>query len=418
MMNTSRHDTPSTVELLSSRSGKTLREPSAKRWQQVLARDKSADGQFFYAVKTTRIYCRPGCPSRRPTQRNVEFFPTATAAEQAGFRPCKRCEPNRRAPQLDPQAPLIVAAVNYLASRPAESVRLDELARATGASRVTVLRAFRRVLGVSPREYARAQRIHKFQQTLRPESSAGTQKPVRTQSSNRLRLSSRKRITDAIYDAGFSSSSRLYEKGTEALGMTPTRLRSGGAGVAIRYTTASSPLGRVLVAASDIGICAITFASTDHEALRDLQKRFPNAQLTDDSKPSGWLAQAVTYVLSQMTEHPMAATFPLDTRATAFQQRVWKALQQIPRGETRSYSDVARELGQPTAVRAVATAIASNPVALAIPCHRVIGQGGALTGYRWGLKRKRQLLDAEGLHNAEAQPGKDNAMHRIARRRP
>jgi AraC family transcriptional regulator of adaptative response/methylated-DNA-[protein]-cysteine methyltransferase len=373
---------------------------SARRWQQVLTRDRSADGQFFYGVKTTRIYCRPGCPSRRPARGNVAFFPTSIAAEQAGFRPCKRCEPNRPTPHLDPQAPLIAAAVRHLQSRPAETVRLDELARVTGASRLTVMRAFRRVLGVSPHEFARAQRIQRFQNKLRPDvkDPNGKQPEVST----RLPRSSGKRITDAIYEAGFGSSSRLYERSTDTLGMTPKRLRSGGAGVGIRYATVASPLGRVLVAASDIGICSIAFGSTDDEAIADLRRRFPNAQLTYDATPNGWLKQAVQYTLSQTTEHPMAATFPLDVRATAFQQRVWKALQQIPRGQTRSYSDVARELGRPSAVRAVAAAIGSNPVALAIPCQRVVGRNGSLTGYRWGLERKRRLLNAEAGDSAAA----------------
>ncbi|HEX6497202.1 MAG TPA: methylated-DNA--[protein]-cysteine S-methyltransferase [Acidobacteriaceae bacterium] len=363
--------------------------PTSK-WQRVLTRDHSADGQFFYAVVSTRIYCRPSCPSRRPARRNVSFFATAAAAEQAGFRPCKRCQPNNAAPRLDPQAALIQAAVNYLASRPTEKVRLDELSRATGASRLTVLRAFRRVLGVSPREYARAQRISAFRAALRP-----AEPTVATSRSRRLSDDRGKRITDAIYEAGFGSSSRLYESSAKSLGMKPTALRSGGEGLAIRYTIAACVLGRVLVAASEIGICFIAFAATHPEAVADLRKRFPKAQLSEDKKPSGWLAQGVAFVLSQTTEHPLAATFPLDVRATAFQQRVWKALQQIPRGETRSYSDVARELGRPSAVRAVAAAIGSNPVALAIPCHRVIGHNGSLTGYRWGLDRKKKLLKAE-----------------------
>lgn len=366
---------------------------SGKRWQQVLARDRSADGTFFYAVKSTRIYCRPGCPSRRPTRRNVSFFATAAAAEQAGFRPCKRCEPNRPTPRLDPQAPMIRAAVNYLAARPAEKVQLDELSRVTRAGRLTVLRAFRRVLGVSPREYAHAQRMSVFQAALRPEGPDAASAPKRER---RRPSETTKRITDAIYEAGFGSSSRLYESSTKSLGMKPTTLRNGGDGLAIRYTTAACVLGRVLVAASDIGICSIAFAATDAEALTDLHKRFPKAQLSQDKNPAGWLTQGVAFVVSQTTEHPLAATFPLDVRATAFQQRVWKALQEIPRGETRSYSDVARGLGRPAAARAVAAAIGSNPIALAIPCHRVIGQDGSLTGYRWGLERKRKLLKAEG----------------------
>ena len=382
------------AELPRTPAARERTDNSAARWQQVLSRDRSSDGQFFYAVKTTRIYCRPGCPSRRPARGNVSFFTTSEAAEQAGFRPCKRCEPDRPASEPDPQAAVVAAAVEYLLSRPGENVRLENLARVTGASRLTVLRAFRRVLGVSPQEFARAQRIQRFQKTLSPgvnraASSRGRKGP------SGAKQNSATRITDAIYEAGFGSSSRLYEQSDEALGMTPKRLRSGGAGTEIRYATARSPLGRVLVAATQVGICSIAFANSEDEAVSDLRGRFPNAQLKRDSAAGGLLKQALQYALSQMTEHPLATSFPLDVRATAFQQRVWKALQQIPRGETRSYSDVARELGRPSAVRAVATAIGSNPVALAVPCHRVIGQNGALTGYRWGLDRKRKLLHAE-----------------------
>jgi AraC family transcriptional regulator of adaptative response/methylated-DNA-[protein]-cysteine methyltransferase len=326
----------------------------------------------------------------------VAFFPSAGAAEQAGFRPCKRCEPDRTHPKLDPQAPLIDSAIQYLAAHPAGNVRLSDLAGATGASPLTVLRAFRRVMGVSPREYARAQRTTLFKNALRPKDSAPKSDGTKAERSQREPQLKTKRITDAIYEAGFGSSSRLYESSAQSLGMTPTRLRNGGDGLLIRYTIANCSLGRALVAASEIGICAIAFATTDTEALADLRRRFPKAQIIEDKKSTGWLSQGVTYVLSQTTEHPLAATFPLDVRATAFQQRVWKALQQIPRGETRSYSDVARELGRPSAVRAVAAAIGSNPIALAIPCHRVIGQNGTLTGYRWGLDRKRKLLNAEG----------------------
>jgi AraC family transcriptional regulator of adaptative response/methylated-DNA-[protein]-cysteine methyltransferase len=374
---------------------------SGRQWQQVLARDSTADGQFVYAVKTTRIYCRPGCPSRRPARRNVAFFATPAAAEQAGYRACKRCEPDRATPKPDPQAPLVSAAVSYLASRRTEQVRLDELAQATGASRLTVLRAFRRVLGVSPREYARTQRINHFAKALRPGEPAAA--PGKNGQRAAVTAKSKQRkITDAIYEAGFGSSSRLYESSTQSLGMTPARLRNGGHGVVIRYTTARCPLGRALVAATDQGICAISFAATDAAAIGELRKRFPRARIEQDRKPSGWLAQGVAYVLSQTTEHPLAVNFPLDVRATAFQQRVWKALQQIPRGETRSYSHIARELGRASAARAVGAAIGSNPIALVIPCHRVIGQNGTLTGYRWGLDRKRALLNAEGCPPPEA----------------
>jgi len=359
-----------------------------RQWQQVLARDTAADGQFFYAVKSTMIYCRPSCPSRRPARQNVRFFPTASAAEQAGFRACKRCKPELATPRPDPQAGLIARASDYLATHATERTRLADLARVTGVGRLTLLRAFRRVLGVSPGEFARAQRVARFKDALRPAMASAplinppAQPPAR-------------RITDAIYESGFGSSSRLYESSRDSLGMTPRTLRSGGAGLVIRYATARSPLGRMLAAATDAGICAIAFGRDDAELLADLRQRFNRAQLVPAKGNTGWLAEALAFVLSQTTEHPLAATFPLDVRATAFQQRVWRALQQVPRGQTRSYSALARQLGKPTAARAVAAACAANPVALAVPCHRAIAADGSLTGYRWGLQRKQKILAAE-----------------------
>jgi AraC family transcriptional regulator of adaptative response/methylated-DNA-[protein]-cysteine methyltransferase len=353
-----------------------------RQWQQVLERDARADGQFFYAVKSTRIYCRPSCPSRRPARKNVSFFPTSAAAEAAGFRACRRCEPNRAAPRPDPQAAVVAAATDYLTAHAAERTRLADLTKATGVGRLSILRSFRRVLGISPGEFARAQRVARFQKALRPNEQSGAN-------------GARKRITDAIYEAGFGSSSRLYEGSGEVLGMTPRTMRAGGAGSLIRYATAVSPLGRMLVAATSTGICAIAFGHDDAELLADLRKRFDKAQLVPAKGNTGWLADAVAFVVSQTSEHPLAANFPLDVRATAFQQRVWKALRQIPRGETRSYSALAREIGRPTAARAVAAACGANPVAIAVPCHRVLGQDGSLTGYRWGVERKRKLLAAE-----------------------
>jgi AraC family transcriptional regulator of adaptative response/methylated-DNA-[protein]-cysteine methyltransferase len=353
-----------------------------RQWQQVLERDARADGQFFYAVKSTKIYCRPSCPSRRPARKNVSFFPTAAAAEAAGFRACKRCEPNRAAPRPDPQAAVIAAATEYLTEHATERTRLDDLAKATGVGRLTILRGFRRVLGVSPGEFARAQRVARFQKALRPSKQPAENGAPR-------------RITDAIFEAGFGSSSRLYESSADALGMTPRMMRAGGAGSLIRYTTAASPLGRMLVAATSSGVCAIAFGRDDAELVADLRARFDKAQLVPAKGNTGWLADAVAFVASQTTEHPLAATFPLDVRATAFQQRVWKALQQIPRGETRSYSALARDLGKPTAARAVVAACGANPVAIAVPCHRVVAHDGSLTGYRWGVERKRKLLAAE-----------------------
>jgi len=345
-----------------------------KQWQQVLERDSSADGQFFYAVKSTRVYCKPSCPSRRPTRKNVTFFPTTAAAESAGYRACKRCEPERTTAKPDPQAGAIAAVTEYLKDHADERTRLADVAKATGVGRLTILRGFKRVLGVSPGQFAKEARLAKFKDKVRQPKT---------------------RITDAIYEAGYGSSSRLYEKSGASLGMTPRVMREGGAGLLIRYTTAPSPLGRMLVATTDVGICSIAFGRDDTELAAGLRERFNKAQLVAARGNTGWLAEAVAFVTSQMTEHPLAATFPLDVRATAFQQRVWKALQQIPRGETRSYSELARELGSPKSVRAIAGACAANPVAVIVPCHRVVGKNGSLTGYRWGVERKQKLLTAE-----------------------
>ncbi len=347
---------------------------AGKFWQQVLERDSRADGQFFYAVKSTKIYCNPSCPSRRPTRKNVTFFPTAVAAEAAGYRACLRCEPNRTEPRPDLQAAAIQAASEYLTEHASERTKLADLAKATGLGKLTILRGFKRVLGVTPGEFAKEARLAKFKEKVREP---------------------KKSVTDAIYEVGFGSSSRLYEGSAVSLGMTPRVMREGGAGLLIRYCIADSPLGRMLVATTDFGICAILFGRDQKELEADLRLRFAKAQLQPARGNTGWLAEAVAFVLSQLSEHPQAAKFPLDVRATAFQQRVWKALQTIPRGETRSYTELARELGKPTAARAVAAACAANPLALAVPCHRVVAADGSLAGYRWGIDRKRKLLNAE-----------------------
>jgi AraC family transcriptional regulator, regulatory protein of adaptative response / methylated-DNA-[protein]-cysteine methyltransferase len=347
-----------------------------KQWQQVLERDANADGQFVYAVKSTKIYCKPSCASRRPMRKQVSFFPSPALAEAAGYRACKRCEPERTEAKADPQAGAIAAVTAYLRDH-ADSearTRLADVAKATGVGRLTILRGFKRVLGVSPGEYAKEARLAKFKDKVREP---------------------KKRITDAIYEAGYGSSSRLYEKSSAALGMTPRVMREGGAGLLIRYCTAATSLGRMLVATTDVGICSIAFGRDDKELVVGLRERFAKAQLVAAKGNTGWLADAVAFVASQLGEHPLAATFPLDVRATAFQQRVWKALQEIPRGETRSYSELALQLGVPKASRAVGAAVGSNPVAIAVPCHRVVGKDGSLTGYRWGVERKRRLLEAE-----------------------
>ncbi|MDE1175966.1 MAG: bifunctional DNA-binding transcriptional regulator/O6-methylguanine-DNA methyltransferase Ada [Edaphobacter sp.] len=349
---------------------------TGRRWQQVLQRDAKADGQFYYAVRSTGVVCKPSCPSRRPARENVQFFSTLADAVEAGYRACLRCEPDRTSPRPDPQADLVTEIAEHLRGHADESQTMSQLAQKAGVDRLTLMRAFRRVFGVSPAQYARAQRMENFKHKMR--------RPAMT-------------VTDAIYDAGFGSSSRLYEKSNAQLGMTPREMKSGAKGITVKYATASCPLGRMLVAATEKGICSITFGEDDMELKALLLATFPSANLVADSRTDGWLGEAIRFVASQTTEHPLAATFPLDVRATAFQQRVWNALKAIPRGETRTYSGLATELGSPTATRAVAGACAANPVAIVVPCHRIIGKDGSLTGYRWGTERKRRLLEAEKL---------------------
>jgi AraC family transcriptional regulator of adaptative response/methylated-DNA-[protein]-cysteine methyltransferase len=348
---------------------------AGRAWQQVLARDASADGQFVYAVKSTGIYCRPSCPSRRPERKNVSFFPTNALAEAAGFRPCLRCEPQRTTPKQDPQAAAIAKAADFLTEHAGERTKLDDLAAAAGLGKFALQRGFKRVLGVTPGNFAREQRKERFRDKVR-----------------RPKLS----ITDAVYEAGFGSSSRLYEGIDQTLGMSPTAMKAGGAGETIHYAIADSPLGRLLVATTDRGLCAILFADTDADAAVELRERFPQAALrVSGTGGDAHLTEAVRFVLARLSETPTAATLPFHVRATAFQQRVWRALLDIPRGETRSYAQIAIAVGSPKAVRAVGTACGSNLLAVVIPCHRVVAADGRLTGYRWGIERKRQLLEME-----------------------
>ena len=374
---------------------------AGRAWQQVLARDTSADGQFVYAVKSTKVFCRPSCPSRRPERKNVTFFPTPALAEAAGFRPCLRCEPQLTSPKPDPQAEAIAKAANFLTQHAGERTKLDDIASAAGLGKFALQRGFKRVLGVTPGDFAREQRKERFRTKVRKPSLS---------------------ITDAVYEAGFGSSSRLYETVDQTLGMSPTAMKAGGAGETIHYALTDSPLGRLLVATTTRGLCAVLFADTDAEATIELRDRFPQAALRPSATPgpgpgagagasagapfmtvsSSWvgsddtsLAEAVRFVLSRLTETPTAATLPFHVRATAFQQRVWRALLDIPRGETRTYAQIAQAVGSPKSVRAVGTACGSNLLAVVVPCHRVVGSDGRLTGYRWGLDRKRQLLDLE-----------------------
>ena len=334
-------------------------------WQQLLSRDAAAT--FFYAVTTTGVFCRPGCASRRPLRANVRFFRSVTEAQVAGFRPCKRCRPNAaQGSPLDKIRAHIEANLD-------RSVPLSELGRLVNLSPFTVQRLFKHELGVSPLQYQRA---------LRASSLRGALK----QGDN---------VTNAIYNAGFGSSSRGYD-GAQ-LGMTPARFAKGGHGEQIGWASALSPFGWVIVGTTARGLCWLALASTSAEAAASLRDEFPLATLRRDPSLSRLVDMAVGQVASKAinSRKNSGEKLPLDLRGTAFQLRVWQALRQIPRGQTRSYSQLARELGNPNATRAVARACATNRVALVVPCHRVVGASGSLTGYRWGVERKRQLLEAE-----------------------
>ena len=342
----------------------SLQDNSDELWQLVVRRDSRADGRAFYGVRSTGVFCRPSCSSRRPRRENVEFFTDLVSAFAAGYRPCKRCNPAG----LRADAQLVENLALRLNQDLDRCVKLADLARISGLSAFTVQRTFQRVLGVSPNQY----RAHRRAAALR----------------SRLK-DPKVRITDAVYDAGYSGPSRAYSNAR--LGMRMQDYRARGRDQNIGYITGSSPLGRVLVAATERGLCAVIMDSDDEVLLRRLKEQFPAAELT----PRTDLCDMLDQVLSSLTEHPAALDLPLDLRATAFQMRVWEALRCIPRGETRTYTEIACVIGQPTAARAVARACATNPCAVVIPCHRVIGCDGKLTGYRWGMERKRKLLEIE-----------------------
>jgi AraC family transcriptional regulator of adaptative response/methylated-DNA-[protein]-cysteine methyltransferase len=341
----------------------------AARWAAVQARDARFDGAFFYGVRSTGIYCKPSCPSRRPGRAQVAFFHSTEAAEAGGFRACRRCRP-REASGGDPRAGMVERACRAIEAHAEGTVSLAALGAQLGVSPYHLQRTFKSVTGVTPRQYQAARRVGRFKRRI---ETGGA-------------------VAEAIYDAGFGSSSRLYERAGAELGMTPAVYARGGSGERITYTIAGCALGRLLVAATGRGLCAVRLGDSDAELESALAAEFRAAEIHRDAAALGeWVGTILRHLEGEQT----SLDLPLDVRATAFQRRVWEELRRIPYGATRSYGDVARAVGQPSAVRAVARACASNPVALVTPCHRVVRGDGSLGGYRWGLERKRALLAAE-----------------------
>ena len=340
-----------------------------KRWAAVQARERQADGAFWYGVRTTGVYCRPSCPARLPLRRNVAFHDTAEAARAAGFRPCLRCRPD--GPGREGEHAQAVAKACRILAEAQDNVPLAGLAAACGMSQFHFHRVFRQHTGITPRQYAAALRSGRVQASL---AAAPT-------------------VTDALYAAGFNSSGRFYAAAGDMLGMEPTAWRAGGEGVTIHFAVGECSLGPVLVAATGKGICSILMGDDPDQLARDLQDRFPKADLRG-AEPQ--FEQVVARVVALVEQPGLGLDLPLDVRGTAFQQRVWQALRDIPAGETVSYAGLAARLGMPNGARAVASACAANPVAVAIPCHRVVRNDGALSGYRWSVERKQRLLEREG----------------------
>jgi AraC family transcriptional regulator, regulatory protein of adaptative response / methylated-DNA-[protein]-cysteine methyltransferase len=338
------------------------------RWALIVARDKTADGQLWYSVSTTGVYCRPSCPSRTANPTNVQLHDTLESAKATGFRPCKRCRPD--GPSLQCENAGLVAKACRIIEESEEEPSLEHLAKSTGRSPSYFHRMFKATAGVTPKEYAVAQRAKRVRQGLASGNS----------------------VTETIYDAGFNSSGRFYENSTDMLGMTPSQYRAGGTDEDIKFAIGQATLGAILVASSKKGVAAILLGDDPEELVRDLQDRFPRAHLIGgDQEYEALVARVVAFV-----EKPeIGLDLPFDVRGTAFQQRVWRALREIPVGQTVSYAEIARRIGSPKAVRAVAGACAKNKLAVAIPCHRVVRMDGALSGYAWGVERKRILLDRE-----------------------
>ena len=338
----------------------------ARYWRAVLARDGRADGAFFFAVRSTSIYCRPSCPARRPLRANTVFFQTRQDAEREGYRPCRRCKPN----EIPASALIVQRAALVLDNELDEPVSVNILARKLGVRNDALRRAFRQQTGLNPKELAAALRLKRFKKLLREGNS----------------------IADALYATGYGSSSRVYERSDAQLGMTPATYQKGGKGMRIKYTTAKSSLGDVLVAATERGVSAVYLGDAGAKLANELREEYPRAEIVAEKGAfSDWVEEIVARVEGGAPRREL----PLDLQATAFQRRVWQELQRIPRGATRTYSQVAKALGKPSAVRAVARACATNPVSVVVPCHRVVRSDGDLAGYPWGISRKQTLLERE-----------------------
>jgi AraC family transcriptional regulator of adaptative response/methylated-DNA-[protein]-cysteine methyltransferase len=340
-----------------------------QRWTAVCAREPAADGAFYYSVRSTGVYCRPSCPARTPRRANVAFHASCLDAEAAGFRPCLRCRPTEP-PLAERQAEAVARACRLIEASD-EAPDLASLAEACGMSRFHFHRIFKAHTGITPKAYASARRAERTKRAL-------AQAPT---------------VTEAVYDAGFNSSGRFYAASQGVLGMTPTRYRAGGIGESIRFAVGACSLGAILVAATAKGICAILIGEDPDRLVRDLQDRFPQAELVG-AEPG--FERTVAQVVGLVEAPRIGLDLPLDVRGTAFQQRVWEALRRIPPGQTVSYAELAERVGLPAGARAVAGACAANPVAVAIPCHRVVRNDGSISGYRWGVERKRALLEREG----------------------
>jgi AraC family transcriptional regulator of adaptative response/methylated-DNA-[protein]-cysteine methyltransferase len=360
------------MQALPTKAHLTLTAPLSDEqcWAAVVARDPAFDDRFFYSVRTTGVFCRPSCPARLAGRAHVKFHPTSAAAKQDGFRPCKRCKPEQ--PPLKQQYAKVVADACRQIERADGLPSLDELAQAAGISRFHFHRIFKSLTGLTPRAYAEAERGKRVRAALHESTS----------------------VTGALYDAGWNSSGRFYATSNQVLGMTPGHFRAGGATAEIRFAVGQSSLGAILVAATSVGVCAILLGADPAELVRDLQDRFARAHIVGaDAEFETWVAQVVGFV-----EAPaLGLDLPLDVRGTAFQQRVWQALREVPVGQTVSYAEIAQRIGAPKAVRAVAGACAANALAVAIPCHRVVRSDGGLSGYRWGVERKQTLLEREAL---------------------